>query len=646
MDELVTLLADWRRDVLGDAGAHDRDGCLPDEVVTAAKAIGLGDIAADADAAVVAARELAPAGLGHVIALVIAPRAAALVGVAAGTGLVLKDVALGCAPGAKALHLNGSLTEPAGRQPPGWLGLRVATPLLAASGMPRPDDSRVADEVDRLLLAALAGVTRHLADLARDYAGQREAFGRPIRRFQTVAHRLVDIEADALAVAALADVGDMTTNRARLLASLQHAWSLVEDVLQVHGGIGYAEELEVARHWRDIRMLRGLVEAAPVTQFVTDAAARRPLRTEAREVAAARTQARAVVAEHLTPNVTEWELSGEWPRDVIRTLGDSGFLARRFPRELGGQDAGVVAQAMWIEELARCGAGGLAADIGASIDLAAVYLERAGSADQHDRWLRPLLRGETIGALAITEPGTGSDVAGITTRARRTDDAWVIDGAKVFITNGPWADVLVVAAKVSPDDGGGETPHGQITLFAVDGDAAGVTRRRLSMLGWRTSHTGELHFDAVAIPDDQRLGDIGSGFGWIMQNFAWERVTLALGATVACEAALDGIAVAHRDSTWRHLDNQVQAARVLTDDALTRTESASSDPETLKRVAIAKLRTQGLAVRCADLAMTSAGTAALRLDHPAQRWLRDARLGPIGGGTDAIMREIVAKLLP
>jgi alkylation response protein AidB-like acyl-CoA dehydrogenase len=333
---------------------------------------------------------------------------------------------------------------------------------------------------------------------------------------------------------------------------------------------------------------------------------------------------------------------------------------------VGGSGPDLLAAAVWTEELARCLSGGVAADLGATTDLAALYVARSGTDELQQRYLPPTLAGDLVGALAITEPGAGSDVAGISTRARRDGDGWVLDGEKVFITNGAWCDWVVVAAKVTPEDGApSEDPHGQITLFVVDADTPGFSRRRMAMLGWRTSHTGELAFDGVRIGDEQRLGDVGSGFAQITRAFAWERLSMSLGAVSAAARTLE-LAIAYaRDreafgrpvasfQVWRHrfadLNTRIATGRALTHQALRLVvgQEEGHDPApdptvVLRTVAMAKLVTQRLAFDVADECVQVHGGAGYMMEYPAQRAWRDARLGPIGGGTDEIMKEIVAK---
>jgi alkylation response protein AidB-like acyl-CoA dehydrogenase len=387
-----------------------------------------------------------------------------------------------------------------------------------------------------------------------------------------------------------------------------------------------------------------------------------------------RASARRFVDREIAPHVDEWERAEDFPRELFRAVGDAGYLGLKFGAEVGGSGPDLLAAAVWIEELARGGSGGIAADLGASTDLAALYVHAAGDDAQRARFLPPLLRGERIGALAITEPDAGSDVAAISTRAVRDGDGWVLSGSKVFITNGSWCDDVVVAATVSPADvaprdssrpgSGSEDPHGRLTLFLVRAEDAAWTRRRLPMLGWRTSHTGELTFDAVRLDDDRRLGEVGGGFGYITTAFAWERLAMSLGAVAGAQRTLE-LAIAYAKEreafgrpiagfqVWRHrfadLHTRIATGRALTYRALRLklAQDDGSDPGDprllLRTVAMAKLVTQRLAFDVADEGVQVHGGAGYMMEYPIQRAWRDARLGPIGGGTDEIMKEIIAK---
>ncbi len=372
------------------------------------------------------------------------------------------------------------------------------------------------------------------------------------------------------------------------------------------------------------------------------------------------------VAEQLAPHVADWEATGDWPRDeVFGKVGAAGWFGLKFGEDVGGSGPDLLAQAVWVDAVARCGSGGLGADLGAHADLGLVYLDRAGDDEQRQRWLAPGVRGELVTGLGVTEPGTGSDVAGITTRARRDGADWVLDGEKTFITNGSWADAVVVAARTDPDD-----RHGGLTLFVVEADDPGFERHRLRMLGWRASHTGHLSFSEVRLPDDRRLGDPGTAFLWIMRNFAWERLTLAIGAVAAAEVSLERAIAFARErevfgrtvasfQVWRHrfadLATRIELGRALTEHALRlhvaevaaeRGEGPAVDgQDVIRAVSQAKLFTQRMAFEVADECVQVHGGAGYLMEYDAQRFWRDARLGPIGGGTDEIMRELIGRTL-
>lgn len=365
-----------------------------------------------------------------------------------------------------------------------------------------------------------------------------------------------------------------------------------------------------------------------------------------------RTQVRAFVEKELQPHAQEWEAAESFPREIFKRVGDLGFFGLKYPEDVGGSGPDYLADAIVTEEFARCGSAGVSASLGGHKDLATLYVSNFGSPEQHKRWLAPGIAGDIVGGLAVTEPDAGSDVAGIKTRAVRVGDDWVINGSKMFITNGSWADFIVVAAKTDPDAG-----HSGITLFVVDTDTPGFSARRMPMLGWRTGQTGELTFADVRVPDANRLGDEGSGFYAIMQNFAWERLIMALaqvaGAQMTYELAksyaLDRSAFKRpigKFQVWRHrfadMATKIEAGRALTYSAL-RKFIAGDNP--IKEVAMAKLYTSEVAFKVADECVQVHGGYGYMMEFPAQRAWRDSRLGPIGGGTSQIMREIIGRTL-
>ena len=365
-----------------------------------------------------------------------------------------------------------------------------------------------------------------------------------------------------------------------------------------------------------------------------------------------RKEVRAFVERELQPEARAWESAEQFPKDLFARVGELGFFGLKYPDQVGGSGPDLLADAVVTEEFARCGSAGVAASLGAHKDLAALYLFNFGTEEQHDRWLRPAIRGHVVGCLAVTEPDAGSDVAALRTSARRDGDGWVINGSKSYITNGAWADFVVVAAKSDAAAG-----HAGITLFVADADAPGFSARRVRTLGWRPSQTGEILFDDVRVPDSHRLGDEGAGFYAIMQNFTWERLVMALAAVAGAEQtyqmarayALERKAFGRpvgNFQVWRHrfadLATKIEAARALTYHALRLV--AAGEPA-IGQVAMAKLYASELAVRVADECVQIHGGYGYVNEFAAERALRDARLGPIGGGTSEIMKEIIGKSL-
>jgi acyl-CoA dehydrogenase len=352
-----------------------------------------------------------------------------------------------------------------------------------------------------------------------------------------------------------------------------------------------------------------------------------------------RWEMRSFVTERLRPHADEWEADGWFPNEVFRWVADAGYLG------LGFDDP--VAAAVWVEELARCGSGGVAAGLGAHAGIALPPIAKFGTEEQKARYLTPGLRAELIAALAITEPGAGSDVAGIRTHARRVDGGYVVNGAKTFITGGVRADILVTAVKTTAEGG-----HRGISFLIIETnpDHPGVSASPLRKLGWHASDTAEIAFDDVFVPAQNLLGAEHQGFYLIMANFQWERLLMALGALGAMQACfeqtltfLSGREDLRSQQSIRHrmaeIALEIEAGRAVTYAALRRHVAGE---DAVREVTVAKLRTQRSAFDVIDACVQIHG-----LDAPAalERGLRDARLGPIGGGTDEIMKEILGRSL-
>ncbi|MBX5443213.1 MAG: acyl-CoA dehydrogenase family protein, partial [Solirubrobacteraceae bacterium] len=275
-----------------------------------------------------------------------------------------------------------------------------------------------------------------------------------------------------------------------------------------------------------------------------------------------------------------------------------------------------------------------------------------GSPDQHARYLAPAIRGECIAALAITEPDAGSDVAALRTRARPVDGGWVVSGAKTYITNGVRAGVLVTAVRTSGDGG-----HDGISFLLVDADQPGVRASKLEKLGWHASDTAEIAFDEAFAPEANLLGERDQGFRLIMANFQWERLLMALGAVASMQLAFERTVAYARErrafgrpltgfQALRHrladIATTIHAGRCVTYDALERFVAGENAVE---QVTMAKLITQRSAFEVMDACLQIHGGAGSLREVEIERMARDARLGPIGGGTDEIMREILSRTL-
>jgi acyl-CoA dehydrogenase len=303
------------------------------------------------------------------------------------------------------------------------------------------------------------------------------------------------------------------------------------------------------------------------------------------------------------------------------------------------------------EELARCGSGGLAAGVGAHVNIATPPIWKFGTDEQKQRYLAPAIRGEAIGALAITEPDAGSDVAGIRTQARRVDGGWVVNGSKMFITNGVRAHFYVTAVKTT-----GEGGHHGLSFLIVD-KQDGVEASAIEKLGWHASDTGLIAFEDVFVPEESLLGRENEGFYLIMANFQWERLLMALGAVGAMQVAYDKTVAFARERTafgkpltkhqaLRHkltdVATTLHAGRCVTYDALRR---FAAGEDAVKEVTMAKLVTQRACFDVMDTCLQIHGGAGYMREYEIERMARDARLGPIGGGTDEIMKEILGKVL-
>jgi acyl-CoA dehydrogenase len=362
---------------------------------------------------------------------------------------------------------------------------------------------------------------------------------------------------------------------------------------------------------------------------------------------------RRFVETELAPHAREWEDDKWFPNSVFERLAELGWLGLKYPEEYGGEGGDYLHDAVFTEELSRCGSGGLAAGIGAHIGIATPPIWKFGTEDQKQRFLAPAIRAEKIAALGITEPDAGSDVANIRTLARKADGGYVVNGAKTFITNGVRADFVVTAVKTT-DEGG----HHGISFLVIEKGMEGFSvSRKLEKMGWHASDTGELAFQDVFVPDENLLGEQNKGFYLIMANFQWERLLMSLGAVGAMQRLLEttieyaqerkafGRPIAGHQAIRHKITDmavKLERGRAVTYNAL---RLFIEGHDAIKEVTAAKLVTQRDCFEVADDAVQIHGGAGYMREYDVERAARDARLGPIGGGTDEIMREILAKQL-
>jgi acyl-CoA dehydrogenase len=367
-----------------------------------------------------------------------------------------------------------------------------------------------------------------------------------------------------------------------------------------------------------------------------------------------RQSVRGFIERELTPHAQQWEEECWFPDEVFAKMAAQGLLGLKYPTEYGGQGGDYLHEAVLCEELARTGSGGTAAGIGAHTNIATPPIWKFGTEEQKQRYLVPAIRGELIGALGITEPGAGSDVAALSSHAERVDGGWVLNGEKTYITNGVRAHFIVTAVKT--DKTIPPARHHNISFLIVD-RGEGVSSSALHKLGWHASDTATIAFEDVFVPEENLLGELNEGFKLIMANFQWERLAMALGAVGAMQLAWERTAEFARQRTSfgralsghqaiRHkladLATSVYTCRCVTYDALRRFVGGE-DP--LKEVTMAKLLTQRACFELMDECLQIHGGAGYMREYFIERAARDARLGPIGGGSDEIMREILGRVL-
>jgi acyl-CoA dehydrogenase len=367
-----------------------------------------------------------------------------------------------------------------------------------------------------------------------------------------------------------------------------------------------------------------------------------------------RDQLRRFVTEEIRPHAQQWESDGMVPRSVLQRMGELGFLGIRYPARYGGSEMDTLGTAILAEELGRSGFGGFAITVLVHTDMASPHLAHAGNDAQLARFMPGVIAGRTITAVAVTEPDAGSDVAGMRTRARRDGDEFVIDGAKMFITNGVHADLYFVAARTDPEV---KASRG-ITIFMVEKGTPGLrVGRTLDKMGWRSSDTAELVFEGCRVPAQNVLGEVDRGFYAIMKNFQNERIVLGAQCIGEASRALE--------ITLQYVRDRKAFGGVLWDKQAIRQRLAqrAGEIEAGRQLVhhAAWLDAQGRdCVREVSMVKAYCGELVNRVMYDCQqfhggfgymreaeieRMVRDARVQAIGGGATEVMLEEVAKRL-
>ncbi len=364
-----------------------------------------------------------------------------------------------------------------------------------------------------------------------------------------------------------------------------------------------------------------------------------------------RDMTRRALEQEIAPHIEEWEAQHGVPRQLWHTLGQAGLLCPDMPQEYGA--AGTTPQVTFaiIEELSRMGFGGIATGYSIHSNIVAPYIEHFGTEEQKAQWLPKMVTGDTVGALAMTEPGAGSDVQGIRTSAVRDGEDWILNGSKIFITNGMLADMVIVAAITDPGKGAKGT-----SLFIVDTTLPGFARgKKIEKMGQHTSDTAELFFQDVRLPSSALLGELNKGFVIMMTELPRERLGIAAQAIAAAEGAM-ALTVdyvlqrkAFGQTVASFQNTRFVLAEVKTEIAINRAfyekcaDAYAQENLTADEAAMLKYASTEMQCKTIDQCLQLFGGYGYTTEYPISRFYTDARIQRIYGGTSEIMRELVAR---
>ncbi len=358
----------------------------------------------------------------------------------------------------------------------------------------------------------------------------------------------------------------------------------------------------------------------------------------------------------ICPHLEAWEAAGEFPRDLYRNLADMGWLGLGYPEDLGGTPAPWAARIVLSRALSRyTGSGGvMAGAFSHSIGLPPIL--NHGSDELKRRVIPDVLAGKKVSALAITEPGSGSDVSGLRTTARRDGDVYVVDGEKVFITSGMRADWITAAVRTDPDNKGA----GGISMLVIPGDSPGLAREPLRKMGWLCSDTAHLRFEGVRVPVGNLVGEEGRGFRMIMTNFNGERLSMAAMALGMSECCYDeALAWARERRTFgsvlvnhqvvRHklvdMRMRIESTRAWLANVADRADAGEADAQWIAEVCMLKNHATQAMQFCADQAVQVLGGMGYMRGTASERIYREVKVAMIGGGTEEIMKELASRQL-
>jgi len=352
------------------------------------------------------------------------------------------------------------------------------------------------------------------------------------------------------------------------------------------------------------------------------------------------------------PHADDWEEKKDFPNWVFKRAGEMGFIGLTYPEEVGGSGCDTFYKAVFCEELPRSESGSVNMALLVQSDMASPPINILGTQEQKEEYLVPMIKGDKIGALGITEPNAGSDVAAMRTTARRDGDYYRINGTKLFITNGARADVITLAAKTDPDQG----YHG-ISLFLVDTDLPGFSvSRKLEKMGMHASDTTELRFDEVRVHKSKLLGRENQGFYEVMINFQGERLVAALTAAAGASYILDKTItyIKEREVFGRPL-SKFQITRHKVVDMICEIEAVrqylyyccwlfDQNRNPAREVSIAKVMATEMSVKVIHQCLQLHGGYGYMKEFKIERAYRDARLGTIGGGATEVLKEVIGRM--